>query len=369
MMSLSNGRFLLIFLGLLPLVIRSYDLSNEGYSNLVRNSDRPNEPFNTDTNRYADGFTSAGSIESTSTHFAPYTGAIANVSDRYLRYTEYKANAVLQGIATYGAGDAVKEDAQYAITSQPGYENLPAPNKTFPVYAAIKWNPSNFAIQEGEYYNITVFGAQEGFSSQFWYDGGIRVNAEGYTSFYDAVSNCYIGLGRCRSHLKKRRRLATANWMALACSIGEFVRPAGEFEVGTEHLSTSRYYPLDEAVLQSTIFLVGQSIYFRATHTGQLICFANDAHTLYWNNKGSIQVTATRVSWPPKNAHYYQDQYLPACDSAIAVYANFGFAPGDPNLPMKCNPNGNGAGWRYSNVIAKSARYGSGEPSFLLQGA
>ena len=47
------------------------------------------------------------------------------------------------------------------------------------MYAAIKWNPSDFAIQEGERYEIYVNGSQTGYSNQFWFDGGLRVNAEG----------------------------------------------------------------------------------------------------------------------------------------------------------------------------------------------
>ena len=31
-------------------------------------------------------------------------------------------------------------------------------------------------------------------------------------------------------------------------------------------------------------------------YIGQLICFANDAHTTYWNNYGDIKATVVRVS-------------------------------------------------------------------------
>jgi hypothetical protein len=118
---------------------------------------------------------------------------VANVSERYAQYRAYANNAAEQGVGVYGVGDAVKEDAKYAIISKKGWETSAPPNKTFPVYAAIKWNPSGFAIQEGEYYNITVYGNQTGFSPQFWLDGGIRVNADGYSSYFDAISNCYVG--------------------------------------------------------------------------------------------------------------------------------------------------------------------------------
>lgn len=124
-------------------------------------------------------------------------------------YIDYVLSAKEQGIATYGAGDEEKEAARIEIISQLNFTQLPNPTKTFTVYAPIKWNPSDFAIQTGETYNITVFG------SQYWYDGGIRVNSQGYSSYFDSISNCYVGMGRCRPHLKRSRRLASANWMSL----------------------------------------------------------------------------------------------------------------------------------------------------------
>lgn len=267
-------------------------------------------------------------------------------------------SAAEQGIAGYNAGDAEKEDAKVRITSQPGYQYLPKPSKTFPVYAAIKWNPSDFAIQEGETYSITVLGDQNGFSSQLWHDGGIRVNSDGYESFYDAVSNCYVGMARCRTHLKKKRRLPLANWMSLACAVGEFVRALQEIQPGQE--ANAKWLPLDEATLQTTVFPVGQSTTYRATSSGQLICFANDAHTEYWNNYGFINVTVTRESWPPSNSTYYQPLYKPACDSARVVYESYNPLTGQFDKSVECNPNGGGAGWTEVNINANTARYESG---------
>ncbi|KAJ1437723.1 hypothetical protein B484DRAFT_225810 [Ochromonadaceae sp. CCMP2298] len=184
-------------------------------------SNRPNTPFSTSTNRYSDGYTSTGAYDTSSPRFPVYPGASANVSERYKRYTEYVQSAAEQGISPFGAGDRVREEARLKITNRAGYEDLPRPARTFPVLAAIKWNPSDFAIQEGESYTVSVFGNDTGYAEQFWYDGGLRVNSKGYSSYYDAVSNCYVGLGRCRPHLKKKRRLPTANWMSLSCAVGE----------------------------------------------------------------------------------------------------------------------------------------------------
>lgn len=112
----------------------------------------------------------------------------------------------------------------------------------------------------GETYNITVK------ENSFWYDGGIRVDANGYSSHFDSISNCYVGLGRCRPHLKKKRRVKTGNWMSLSCAIGQFVRPLTEIEAGKE--STYRWMPLEEAELANTVFEVGKSTQFYSTHSG-----------------------------------------------------------------------------------------------------
>jgi hypothetical protein len=262
-------------------------------------------------------------------------------------------DAALQGLGGVGAGEATQEDAKVAVLNElADNPDLPAPNKTFTVFAAIKWNPSDMAVQEGETYRIDVVG------DQYWYDGGMEVDASGYEAYYDAVSSCYVAMGRCRSHLKKKRRLPEANWMVLACAIGEFVIPAEEVTPGKE--SQGKYLPLDESTLAETIFEVGKGVEFYAEYTGQLICFANDAHSLYWNNQGTLEVTAERTSWPPTSDVYYQGLYLPACDSALVVYANKGVNDNDDPNKMECNPNGGGGGWPYDNIIADSANYGSG---------
>lgn len=356
----------------------SYNLYTEGYLN-VDSSDSttlpgsssdargmPNIPFTVDTNRYADGFTSTGAYDITSPHFPLYPPANGAVtSDRAAHFLNYMKSAEEQGIAGFGEGDARREDARIKLVSKytpQEFKKIPYPSKSFPVYAAIKWNPSDFAIQEGEWYNVSVLGSQVGFSPQFWQDGGVRVNAEGYDSFYDAISNCYVGLGRCRAHLKKARRLPKNNWMSLGCSIGQFVRPLQAIEPGREEVAT--YLPLDEATLQPTLFNVGQHVSFRATYTGQLMCFANDAHTEYWNNKGFLNVTVTRISWPPSNGTYYTPLYEPACDSAQVVYKNYPEGVYVDNV--KCNPNGGGSGWTKTDIESHSARYTSGAPDVLL---
>jgi hypothetical protein len=336
-----------------------YDAFRDGFLNSVlpggpgdhRNVSKL--PFTTDTDRASDGVTSTGIADATSPNFPQYVGSLANTTDRYKFYVDYLTSAAEQGIGILGDGDAIVEDAKYKITQFLHYQNLPKPTKDFFVYAAIKWNPSNFAIQRGEYYRVETLGSVP----QYWNDGGIRVDSEGYSSYYDAISNCYVALGRCRGHLKKRRRFPSANWMSLLCAVGDFVRPLTVVAPGAE--TAARYLPLDESRLQETIFHVGQSFEFRANSTGQLICFANDAHTLYWNNFGQLSVKVTRLTWPPTNDTYYQALYREACDSARAVYRHHGKWEGDI-----CNPNGGGSGWDMVDVLNTVTRYTSGKPDY-----
>ena len=49
------------------------------------------------------------------------------------------------------------------------------------------------------------------------------------------------------------------------------------------------------------MFSIDNTYTFDATpnQSGELICFANDADGLYYDNSGSVTVTITRLSWPP----------------------------------------------------------------------
>jgi hypothetical protein len=274
-------------------------------------------PLRTDTNRYADGLTSASAYSSTSPSFPEYNGAIANTSTRYLRYVKYKESADLQGISLYGEGDSRKEDARFRIISQPGYESLPAPNATFTVYAAIKWNPSDYAIMAGEDYEIEVKGDQS------WQDGGMKVGPQGYDSYYDPVSVCYVAMGRCRAHLRKQRRVTSRNpnpprWMSLACAIAEFVRPLSEIIPGQEN--AARYLPIDESRAQGTILTVGRKLRFTAVDTGSLICFANDAHSAYWNNIGQLEVRYDTIRAPEPPSPPAPSFNVPPCYETDLIF-------------------------------------------------
>jgi len=56
---------------------------------------------------------------------------------------------------------------------------------------------------------------------------------------------------------------------------------------------------MNENEFLGTLFMVGGNKTFTAQATGELVCFANDAMGLYWNNEGSINVTITLLTWPP----------------------------------------------------------------------
>lgn len=283
----------------------------------------PNLPFIVDSNRLTDGKTSTSPLSGSSPHFAEYTGQVANDSliERKEHYDAIAANAALQGTAAYGAGDMDRELAvikaacgteswDSCVTSRcgttPFWECDPInfdflqykPNVTFAVQAGEKWNPSSFQIQAGETYKIEVPG------TQYWLDGPLRIGPEGYSAYYDAVSQCYVALGRCRINLRRRRRMPAYNWMSLLCATGEYVQKLAD--VLPEYI---RYVPVQEAQLSSTTFFVGKELTFTAQNTGELVCFANDAFTQYFDNQGSLDVSVTRLSWPPKlteDTVYYQ---------------------------------------------------------------
>ncbi len=43
-------------------------------------------------------------------------------------------------------------------------------------------------------------------------------------------------------------------------------------------------------------FLIGSYREHQCAHEGELVCYANDAESMYWNNFGSIELTVTRTA-------------------------------------------------------------------------
>lgn len=106
---------------------------------------------------------------------------------------------------------------------------------------------------------------------------------------------------------------------------------------------------------------------FTSPYDGQLICFANDAHNEYWNNQGSVSVSVVRESWPPSNATIYQAQRIPSCDSAQAIYENYGDFYDGKNHSLECNNlKDEAVGWTQDDIENKGAEYGSGAEDFFF---
>ena len=196
-----------------------------------------------------------------------------------------RASEVEQGVAAVGDGDYVREQRVDRIEEMTEFG--PAPTRSFVVNASLRWNPSSFAIQAKETYRIDVLGPQR------WVDGFIKIDADGYPAHYDAISQCWVAAGLCRSYLGAQKRLRDAPWFALVCAVGDYVWKLQEDELNPTYL------PIREAEVGATLFAVGHHLEFEALHDGELVCFANDADYLYWNNRGSLAVNVSRTSWPP----------------------------------------------------------------------
>ena len=89
-------------------------------------------------------------------------------------------------------------------------------------------------------------------------------------------------------------------WFALVCGVGDYVWKLQEDELDPTFL------PLREAEVSATLFFVGHYLEFTAVDDGELVCFANDADHLYWNNQGQLVVDVARTSWPPTRYTNYE---------------------------------------------------------------
>jgi hypothetical protein len=160
--------------------------------------------------------------------------------------------------------------------------------------AADRWNPSGFAIQPGETYSVTVSGSWSDLS------GSLSVSTMGYDALFNVRKKCYEAQGVCRPHLRQRPRFVGSNWMHLICGVGNYASLLMEVDDGTS-AGVKRYLPIKEEELAETLFAVDNTVTFQATpaQEGELICFANDADGLYYDNSGSVTVTVKRLSWPP----------------------------------------------------------------------
>ena len=90
--------------------------------------------------------------------------------------------------------------------------------------------------------------------------------------------------------------------MHLICGVGDYVSLLMEVEESGSG-GLQRYLPIEEEMVRETLFAVDNTITFEAnpSQEGELICFANDADGLYYDNSGGVTVTVTRLSWPPSD--------------------------------------------------------------------
>ncbi|MHC5737182.1 hypothetical protein [Nostoc sp.] len=113
------------------------------------------------------------------------------------------------------------------------------------------WNATGIYIEIGASYRFEVEG------EQFWYDAGIRSNANGYTKLWLRWAEMF-------------RRKPNENWFSLIGNI-------------------------DQSSEQE--FLIGKKLEkHQATSSGELFCYANDVPIMYFNNHGTLSLTITRLS-------------------------------------------------------------------------
>jgi hypothetical protein len=117
------------------------------------------------------------------------------------------------------------------------------------IKAREKWNDTGIELVGGHEYHFTARGR--------WTDWWIECDVDGYAS-----PNLIFKV------LEGFRRSPRSRWFALigAINADEHTR----FEIGTER----------------TLI---------APASGTLTCFANDSARAYWNNRGSVQLSVTRI--------------------------------------------------------------------------
>jgi hypothetical protein len=124
------------------------------------------------------------------------------------------------------------------------------------VNAACYWNASGIELEKGALYSLDVAAGER------WSDGRIDTDSRGYERWWLAVFRPF-------------RRVPSAAWFALIGTVGS---------------------QLAERCV------VGKSCEWLAPATGELVCFANDVPIMYWNNRGSILLTVTKLK--EANASY-----------------------------------------------------------------
>ena len=122
----------------------------------------------------------------------------------------------------------------------------------FSIRARDKWNHTGLVLDAGGIYRFVADGQ--------WIDWYITYGPAGG----DSGSNLFL------RPVERFRRRPKDNWFALIGAVGE-----------------------DE----STTFLIGAGKpEFRAEHSGELTCYANDMSIAYVNNRGSVSLSVERLA-------------------------------------------------------------------------
>lgn len=135
----------------------------------------------------------------------------------------------------------------------PGPDNMqqnPQLPLTIEVCSREKWNDTGIQVSAGETYRFEATGE--------WDDASHRCGPEGYDS-----PNFILRAA------EKLRRVPNARWFALIGVVNHDL---------------------------STAFVIGQGVQQTFAASGPLSCFANDVSFMYWNNKGSVKLTITKIS-------------------------------------------------------------------------
>jgi hypothetical protein len=111
------------------------------------------------------------------------------------------------------------------------------------------WNHTRIGVVSGATYSLVVGG------DQHWWDCRTKTGPDGYEA---PKLNKY----------RKWRRVPSARWFALIGTIDRRKEPC---------------------------VVIGQSCRWTAPVTGELVCFANDAWIMYFNNCGSLTLTVQRL--------------------------------------------------------------------------
>lgn len=129
-------------------------------------------------------------------------------------------------------------------------------SRSLDVLAREKRNGTGIEVATGERYAFRAKGE--------WTDLSIRCGPDGYaTRDAPLLSRWFLTL------FERRRRLRAENWFVLAGVVGSDDTAA--FRIGGR---------LDD---------------WRPNASGELLCFANDVPSAYFNNRGSITLTVTRT--------------------------------------------------------------------------